>query len=101
MIQFNLKKSMIIKKFEEYKFPMEHNDIADEYAKIILSKFIDEDLDDISMQKIYNDIIKEEELEEDQEKSILDSLYRYSTELAKKASKVKTLISSEASKYNL
>lgn len=92
---------MIIKKFEEYKFPMEHDDIGDEYAKIILSRFIDGDLDGISMQKIYNDIIKEEGLEEEQEELILDSLSRYSTELAKKANDIKTLMASEASKYNL
>jgi len=92
---------MNIKKFEEYKFPDDHDDIGDEYAKIIISRFIDNDLDGKTMQEIYNSIIKEEGLEEEQEDLILESVSRYSDRLRKISNNLKTLLASEADKYNL
>ncbi len=92
---------MNIKKFEEYKIVDEHDDIGDEYAKIILSRFIDTELDGKTIQNIYNDIIIEEELDDSQEEMILYAIYEYSKEIAKEAKELKTLIASNASKYNL
>lgn len=47
---------MKIKKFEKYNIDIENGDIPEEYAKLIISAYIDKDLDDISLEDVFADI---------------------------------------------
>ncbi len=59
---------MNIKKFEQYEIDKVFGDIVEEYAKRIISKSIDNDLDNETLEDTYYDICKGgEELEEHQE----------------------------------
>lgn len=102
---------MKIDKFnEKYKIDTEFkSEISTEYAKLILSEYIDkyDDEDDNKnrLQDVYVNIIKSDELDEYQELMIIDSLRDFTTELIKYVKKLKTVeeynLNQNVEKYNV
>lgn len=98
---------MKIKRFnEKYKIDTDYSSgISEEYAKFIVSKYLDNvDKDDnkiVTLQDVFNVIISGDELEEDQEILIIEDLRNLGEDIAKQASKLKTSEEYNASKYNL
>ncbi len=92
-----------IKTFEKYEnFDAEYSgDIAEEYAKLIIAEFIDRQDDISTLESVYAEIIKGDELDEDQQLMIHESLIRYLKDLHKDAKKIRTLEEIESEKYNL
>jgi len=95
---------MNIKKFEAYNMDYDINDIGDEYAKLIISKFIDEERQDKSLEDVFYEIAISDELEEHQE-SVKYSMIMYLTKLLSKTKKLKSVekigLDKETKKYNL
>jgi len=79
------KKNMNIKKFEAYNMNYE-NDISEEYAKIIISKYIDHNLEGKTIEDIFYEVGISNELEEHQE-SVKYSMIIYLSNLLKKKKK--------------
>lgn len=98
---------MKIKRFnEKYEVDTDYSSgISEEYAKLIVSEYLDRvDKDDnkiVTLQDVFNEIIKGDELEEDQEILIIEDLKDLGVDIAKQASKLKTSEEYHASKYNL
>lgn len=94
---------MKIEKFnEKYKnFDAEYSDIAEEYAKLIISEFIDKQDDISTLESVYANIIKGDELEEDQAIMIRESLINYLSALCEDAENIRDIEDIEAEKYNL
>lgn len=92
-----------IKTFEKYEnFDAEYSgDITEEYAKLIIAEFIDRQDDISTLESVYAEIIKGDELDEDQQLMIHESLIRYLKDLHKDAKKIRTLEEIESEKYNL
>lgn len=102
---------MKIDKFNE-KYEMDtdfKSEISTEYAKLILSEYIDkyddEDDNKDSLQKVYVNIIKNDELDESQELMIIESLEDFTTELINYVKKLKTVeeynLNQNVEKYNV
>jgi len=95
---------MDIKKFEQYKFDDDNDNIGAEYAKIIISKFIDNDTTfskKLTLENILHEIVKDEELDESQQYIIIQELIDYTHTLNSNANQVKTIFESEQEKFNL
>ena len=90
---------MKIKKFESYTIDTD-DDISIEYAKLIVSAYIDKK-DDESLESVYAEIVKGDELEEDQAYIIKNELQDYLYKLFEEAKKIRPIIEIEASKYNI
>ena len=91
-----------IKTFEKYKnFDAEYSDIAEEYAKLIISEFIDRQDDVSTLESVYAEIVKGDELEEDQAIMIKESLVDYLSSLSQEAENIRDIEEIEAEKYNL
>jgi len=92
---------MLIKRFNE-KYEIEYeNNIAIEYAKCILSEFIDKINDDITLEEVYFDFIKGDDLEQDQADMIKSELMRLLLDTLKEAKTLREIHKIEAEKYNL
>jgi len=92
---------MKIKLFEEYKLGS-GGDIAMEYAKQIISKFIDKDItENLTLEQIFHKIVKDDDLDESQQHIIIQELIEYTYNLNGKARQVRTLLKSTTDKYNL
>ena len=89
---------MKIKKFESYK--LGDDDITIEYCKLIISTYIDKQ-DDETLESVYADIIKGDELDDDQAYIIKNELQDYLYNLFQDAKKIRPIIEIEASKYNI
>ncbi len=91
---------MKIKKFENYNFNY-NEDISTEYAKYILSKYMDDEIDNnISLEEVYVDTIKKDELN-DQATIIKYELISYLENLLEKAKDIRSIYKIDANKYNL
>ena len=51
-----------IKKFEEYELDVDGGEIAEEYAKVIISKYIEDG--ENTLEYVYNSVIRGDELYE-------------------------------------
>jgi hypothetical protein len=92
---------MKIKKFNEnYNIDYE-GDIGTEYAKFILSEYIDKELDGKSLQEIFIEIVESDELEESQEYIVIQELKEVCYDIYKQSQKLKTKIEYDSSKYNI
>jgi hypothetical protein len=87
---------MIIKRFnEEYELDVDGGEIAEEYAKVILSKYIEDG--ENTLEHVYNSVIRGDELEEDQAFMIKDAMIDYLKNLLSDAEEVQNIVD----KYNL
>lgn len=89
-----------IKKFEEYKIDVEGDDIAIEYVKYIISQYCDRKNDE-SLESVYADVIKGDDLDEDQAYIIKNELQDYLYNLYEEAEKIRKIIEIDANKYNI
>ena len=81
---------MKFKTFEEYKdFDAEYSDLAKEYAKLIISTYIDKKDEDYTLEYVFADIIEGDELHEDQEIMIKESLTDYLENLLEESKKIR------------
>ena len=94
--QINMKK---IKKFEEYELDVDGGEIAQEYAKLIISTYIDRTNETI--ESVYAEVIKGDQLDEDQAYIIKQELQDYLYNLYEESSKIRKIIDIDAKKYNL
>lgn len=91
-----------IKKFEKYKkFNAEYSDITEEYAKLIISEFIDKQDDVSTLESVYAKTIKIDDLEEDQAIMIREGIIDYLKQLCEDAENIRDIEEIEAEKYNL
>ena len=82
---------MKIKLFEQYTFDIE-NDIGDEYAKFIISKFIDEDLGGKTLEDVFYEIGKNDEFDEgEHDDAVIYSIINYIEDMLEQAKKLKTI----------
>jgi hypothetical protein len=91
---------MKIKKFEKYNIDIENVDIPEEYAKLIVSQYIDTDLDNISIEDIFADIIKSDQLY-DQADIIKQEMLTYIKKLFNDTRKIRSIEEIDAQKYNI
>ena len=89
---------MKIKKFESYK--LGDDDITIEYCKLIISTYIDKK-DDETLESVYADIVKGDELDENQAYIIKNELQDYLYNLFEDAKKIRPILKIAASKYNI
>lgn len=94
---------MKVQKFEKYKWNIDSGNIATEYAKVIISKYIDEETDTsvADFERIYLNVINGDELDTDQADIIKSEMIEYLEYLTKNAKKIRPLHEIEAEKYNL
>lgn len=96
----------MIKKFEEYNNGQVdiEGDVGEEYAKVIISKYIDEDANGKSLEDIFYSIGKGDELI-DVDDAIIYSIIEYLEDMlsqAKKLRKIKDIaLDKETKKFNL
>lgn len=95
---------MNIKKFEKYKMELDFSDISTEYAKKIISEFIDSDLNDVSLEEIFYKNGKYGQLE-DHDEIIRNTIIDYLEKMLKSAKKLRSLkeigLDLETKNYNL
>ena len=89
-----------IKKFEKYKMDIEGGEIAEEYVKYIVSKYIDS-YEDTTLEEVYVDLVKRDDLDETQADIIRHELLSYTASLYNEAKKVRNILTINAEKYNL
>ena len=95
---------MKIKKFfEHYELDVDaYNGIAEEYVKLIISTYIDkQDLDGVTLETVYRDIVKGDDLDESQCEIIRDELKIYIKYLLTDAMKIRKVFEIDAATYNL
>lgn len=90
---------MKIKKFESYTIDND-GDIAEEYSKLIISTYIDKK-DDETLESVYAEIVKGDDLDEDQAYIIKNELQDYLYRLYEESTKIRPIIEIDASKYNI
>lgn len=92
---------MKIRKFnEKYKLDLE-DDIGTEYAKYIISKFIDKENDGASIESIYKEVIEDEDLDEHQAEIVKYMIETWLSNTLKFAKKIRPLFQIDSDKYNL
>lgn len=95
---------MKIKKYtEKYEFTYD-GDIATEYAKFIISKFLDEDEDGKTLEEIFYEIAKDELVEgedEDRANFVKNEILLITKQLYDMAKKIRPLEQIAGDKYNL
>lgn len=89
----------MIKNFEKYRFDID-SDVAEEYVKIIISKYIDLKLDGKTLENIYYDTVTIDHMEEQQD-IIRQEIFNFIKDLYSEANKIRTIEEIDASKYNL
>lgn len=95
---------MKIKKYsEKYEFTYD-GDIATEYAKFIISKFLDEE-EEKTLEDIFYEIAKSDDLidegNDDRASFVKDEILLITKQLYDMAKKIRTVDEIAASKYNL
>ena len=88
-----------IKKFEEYELDYE-NEMSEEYAKLILSTYIDKKNDE-SLESVYADIIRDDETAVEHEYIIKNNLQDYLYNLYSEAKNIRKIIDIDSGKYNM
>jgi len=88
-----------IKIFEKYELDFD-SDIGEEYAKLIISTYIDKKNDE-TLESVYCDIIKKDKLAEYQEYIVKNILQDYLYELFEKSKEITNVIEIETKKYNI
>jgi hypothetical protein len=91
---------MKIKKFENYDIDIENGEIPEEYAKLIISKYIDSELDNISLEDIFADIIKNDNLYEEAN-IIKHEMLTYIKKLFNETRGIRDIYEIDAEKYNI
>ena len=94
---------MKVQKFNEKynNFNSEYSDITEEYAKLIISEFIDKQDDVSTLESVYANTIKLDDLDEDQAIMIREGLIDYLKQLVEDAENIRDIEEIEAEKYNL
>jgi len=91
-----------VKKFEEYEMDTDYGEIANEYSKLIVSRYIDKkEDDDETLESVLAQVVEDDELEEEQQMWIISELQDYLLKLYRESKKVRTLLNIKANKYNL
>jgi len=90
----------IVKKFEEYTIDLDGGDISYEYTKLIISTYIDKK-DEVTLESVYADIIKGDDLDEDQAYIIKNTLQDYLFELYEESRNIRPIVEIDANKYNV
>ena len=91
----------LIKKFEEYTLDVDTGDMAEEYAKLILSTYIDKQ-DGESLESVYKEVIVGDKLDDqEQEEVIKTALTHYLHKLYKDSKYIRNVLDIESNKYNL
>ena len=90
---------MKLKKFEEYTLD-EEGDIAEEYVKLIVSKYIDKKNEE-SLESVYATIIKGDEIEEGNAYIIKNTLQDYLYNLCEDAKNIRSIKEIEKDKFNI
>ena len=91
---------MKIQKFEKYSMDMDNGDIAEEYAKLIISQFIDTD-EKFNLEGVFIDTIKIDNLDEDNANMIKQGMINYLEYLLICAKKIRMMHEIDAEKYNV
>jgi len=91
---------MEIKKFEKYEIDQEY-EIGEEYAKFIISQFMDRESGGSTLESIYAEIVKGDDLDEVQEEIIRHEIIEYAKHIYDDAKKIRELQEIDADKYNL
>ena len=91
---------MNLKKFEEYEIDNDGDNIAIEYAKYIISEYLDKKNDE-TLESVYSEIIKGDKLDEELEYIIKNELQDYLYNLYENARKIRKIIKITADKYKL
>lgn len=92
---------MKIKKFnEKYELDLDYGDISEEYCKVIISTYLDKKSEE-TLESVFAEIAKRDNLEEDQEYIIKNTLQDYLYNLFEEAKEIRTLQQIEQNKYNL
>lgn len=92
---------MKIKKFENYTIDIDGGEISEEYAKLIISKFIDEQLNERSLENIFHETIKEDQLDQEQANMIKYAMIDYLKYLVEKTKGIRQIHEINAEDYNL
>lgn len=90
---------MKIKKFEKYELDID-GEIAEEYAKLIISTYLDKKNEE-SLEEIFADIIKGNNLQESEEYIVKNTLQDYLYQLFEEAKEIKKIYQIGSKKYNL
>ena len=91
-----------IKKFEKYELDIENGEIANEYAKLIISTYLDKDgYGNDTLESVYAEIVKGDEIEKDQAYIIKQELMECLFDLYKEAKNIRPILEIELKKYNL
>ena len=89
----------VVKKFEKYTIDMEE-DMSTEYVKLIISTYLDKG-DESTLESVYADIIKGDELDENIAYIIKNELQDYLFELYTDSENIRTIVEIDANKYNI
>jgi hypothetical protein len=93
---------MKIKLFEKYEYD-DSGDIDEEYAKEIISEYLDNLIDDKPLQEVFDKYC--EELQEEERRWVLDSIQEIITNLRKEAFNIDAsndhYLKKKAKKYNI
>lgn len=89
-----------IKRFEKYKMDIDQGDLGEEYAKYVVSKYIDSP-DNITLEKVYADLVNKDNLDESQAYIIKNEILVYISYLLNEAKKIRDILTINAEKYNL
>jgi len=89
-----------IKKFEEYELDVDGGEIAEEYVKLIISEFIDKKNDE-TLESVYADVIRDDQLDDEQEYIIKNELQDYAYTLFEQSKNIRKLIEIDSKKYNI
>jgi len=93
---------MKIKKYKEnYKMDQEEGDIAEEYAKFILSEYLDKHIDGVTLEDVFRSVVDVDELDEDQEYIIKQELMDLSYNIVQGAKKIRKKLEIDTDKYNV
>jgi len=93
----------IRKFFEQYELDVDGDGgIAEEYVKLIISTYIDKQhLEHVTLEKVYRDVVKGDDLDESQCEIIRDELKIYITFLLRYAKQIRKIFEIDAEDYNL
>lgn len=87
---------------EKYNIDLDSDDIAIEYAKHIISEFIDKENEGITLEKVFYDIVKGDEIDKiEMESHVKVEIVFYLDYLLKEAKKIRKIPQIEADKFNL
>lgn len=92
---------MKVQKFnEKYDLDLEYDDITVEYAKLIISTYIDKKNEE-TLESVFLDVIKGDDLDDDRAEMIKPELLNYIKNLYNDAKSIRQIHEIESDKYNL